>query len=428
MKSPDRPPVPPLTDAAVSRIERGVFANLDREAAEQRLLPARAARPRRRWPAVAVTSAALAAMVVLGVRQLRRPSEGPARGARIATATSPSHLTLEGAAVDVAPASAIDFVDDRDGATVIRLDRGSVTCEVAPRGTRPPFVVEAGATRVKVIGTRFGVTRIGDHARVWVVHGTVEVGDEGLTQLVHAGEQYLPGAGAGAGTVTARADPRRDEAPPGGAVTPGPPPTVPSPDPTPARAASAVAPPLSVPPHASPAPPPSTPAYAEAPAVGISGGARPPSLPERRHRTAAPTQLALRAPPASRPERSAPAMPTPAAAAEAPPAAVVARPPTPPAAPPPGAALRERFEAAAGLELRDPAAAFRIYRELAGGSGPWAANALFAQARLSAERGQREAARGLLAGYLERFPRGPNADDARALLTRLTGRSDGSRR
>ena len=88
------------------------------------------------------------------------------------------------------------------------------------------------------------------------------------------------------------------------------------------------------------------------------------------------------------------------------------------------AALRERFESAAALEVRDPLVAARIYRELASGSGPWAANALFAEARLWAERGQREAARALLSAYLDRFPGGPNAADARALLIRLKGGLD----
>ena len=90
--------------------------------------------------------------------------------------------------------------------------------------------------------------------------------------------------------------------------------------------------------------------------------------------------------------------------------------------------LRERFQSAVALEVRDPLAAARIYRELASGSGPWAANALFAEARLSTERGQPDAAQALLSLYLERFPSGPNADDARALLGRLRGGAGGSLR
>ena len=113
---------------------------------------------------------------------------------------------------------------------------------------------------------------------------------------------------------------------------------------------------------------------------------------------------------------------------EPPPLATVVQASAAPSTPPPpavtSAVLRERFESAAALEVRDPLAAARIYRELASGSGPWAANALFAEARLSAERGQREAARASLSAYLDRFPGGPNAADARALLIRLKGGLD----
>ncbi len=192
----EQPPVPPLADAAVARIERGVFAALDRDAAEQRAS--------RRWPvmhrwrwAVVAGAAAMAALATWGMRTWWRVPGSLAHGARIATATSPSHLTVEGAAIDVAPASAVTFApgdDEGDGATVIRLERGSVTCEVAPRAGRAPFVVEAGTTRVTVVGTRFAVTRVGDRAQVSVVHGTVQVDDDGVTRLVHAGERYLPGA------------------------------------------------------------------------------------------------------------------------------------------------------------------------------------------------------------------------------------------
>ena len=197
----DQPPVPPLGEAAVSRVERGVFAALDRDAAERAADWGPVSRPRWRGRAVVVSASVLAALAVLGVRQLWRAPGLPAHGARVATATSPSHVTVEGAALDVAPSSAITFADERDGATVVRLERGTVTCEVAPRGSRAPFVVEAGTTRVTVVGTRFGVTRVGDRAEVWVTHGTVEVGDDGVTQLVHAGERYVPGPAGLADTV-----------------------------------------------------------------------------------------------------------------------------------------------------------------------------------------------------------------------------------
>jgi hypothetical protein len=96
-----------------------------------------------------------------------------------------------------------------------------------------------------------------------------------------------------------------------------------------------------------------------------------------------------------------------------PPAAAPATPqPTP-------SAEQERFEWATRLEGRDPDAALRVYRELSGGDGAWAANGLFAAARLEAERGHVQSARTLLESYLRRFPSGQNGDDVRELLARL---------
>jgi hypothetical protein len=77
---------------------------------------------------------------------------------------------------------------------------------------------------------------------------------------------------------------------------------------------------------------------------------------------------------------------------------------------------KQRYEKAARLEATDPAAAIAIYHELARGKSPWAANALFAQARLELDRGHRREAARLLRAYLQRHPGGHNAADARALL------------
>ena len=78
-----------------------------------------------------------------------------------------------------------------------------------------------------------------------------------------------------------------------------------------------------------------------------------------------------------------------------------------------------RYERAARLEASRPASALAIYDRLARGRGPWAANALFAQARLELELGHRDRARRLLGSYLARHPRGANAEDARQLLAKL---------
>ena len=101
-----------------------------------------------------------------------------------------------------------------------------------------------------------------------------------------------------------------------------------------------------------------------------------------------------------------------------------ARPPHPKA---PGTSIASRarpssqavFEQATALERSDPARASQLYRALESGGDSWAQNALYARGRLAASRGNPVEARRLLEQYLERFPRGSNAEDARAVLRRL---------
>jgi hypothetical protein len=82
-----------------------------------------------------------------------------------------------------------------------------------------------------------------------------------------------------------------------------------------------------------------------------------------------------------------------------------------------------KFAAATAIEAGAPDAALAEYRRLAAGNGPWAANALYAAARLLYERRDDDGARTALEEYLHRYPHGPNAADARALITRLHGGS-----
>jgi hypothetical protein len=79
-------------------------------------------------------------------------------------------------------------------------------------------------------------------------------------------------------------------------------------------------------------------------------------------------------------------------------------------------AARELYERAASLEASEPDKARALYSEIIEQGGPWAANALFAQARLELELGNRERASALLRTYLQRHPHGANAADARRLL------------
>lgn len=87
--------------------------------------------------------------------------------------------------------------------------------------------------------------------------------------------------------------------------------------------------------------------------------------------------------------------------------------------PEPELSAREQYERALAEESTQPEAALATYQALATGSDAWAMNALFAESRLTLERGDRERAKTLLDEYIARFPSGPNAGDARALRARL---------
>jgi len=316
--------VEPLSDARWSKIERSLFEKLERGEGASAPESHEDAKPRRPWRAAALAIAAIAAAVVVffGVKTWwLAPGAGMAANpSRIVTGASDSHLALGETSIDVGPDSALLVSGDDDHGVLLVLDRGKVTCEVAPRRGRPPFVVQAGGVRVRVIGTRFTVTRNGDDARVDVAHGTVEVSARGAVTLVHDGETW-PGESASAAAPTAAPQ----------AAAPAPQPTVSADEPAPAP------------------------------------------------------QLAAK-PAASKPDALTP---------------------------------QQLFEQATKLESRDPSRAIGIYRQLASSGGAWAMNALFAWGRLEADRGNRGEARRILGDYLARYPKGPNAADARALLERM---------
>lgn len=95
-----------------------------------------------------------------------------------------------------------------------------------------------------------------------------------------------------------------------------------------------------------------------------------------------------------------------------------------PAAPPPPApaetsTLAAEFAAAAALESSSPQQALSRYLALAKRADRWGRNALFAAARLALDVGERARAAELARTYLRRFPDGPNAPDAQALLDSL---------
>lgn len=79
-----------------------------------------------------------------------------------------------------------------------------------------------------------------------------------------------------------------------------------------------------------------------------------------------------------------------------------------------------KFRFLSSIERKDPARAIEGYLELSQGNSEWSANALYAAGRLAFDRAEKRA-RTFLTIYLQRFPKGRNAEDARQLLNRLDG-------
>jgi len=79
---------------------------------------------------------------------------------------------------------------------------------------------------------------------------------------------------------------------------------------------------------------------------------------------------------------------------------------------------RVEYDRLAALEARSPDAALKGYMLLGRGNSRWAAPALYAAARLAVDR-RDPRAETFLGIYLQRFPDGANAADARKLLGRL---------
>jgi hypothetical protein len=321
-----KPPVEPLSRAAWDRVEARLFERL---AAGEHLaeapVPVAARRPARLWLGVAAFAAAAAALALtwpLSPRAVPLASDTtvarapvasqplPRDMAHIVTNGAPTRTTIGEATLILGAESEVHVGGADESGWLVRLDRGEVDCEVAPRNGRPPFIVQAGETRVTVVGTRFSVVREGSAARVRVREGHVQVAS-GANQLrLGAGEEW---------------------------------PSEP-----------AVKPPDQPPAPADPSPPAN------------------PLVRKARHAHAAT----------------------------------------------PG----DRFEKAARLEAADPEAALGMYRSLGKGKGRWAANALYAEARLELERGKPDRARAVLRRYLKRYPSGQNASDVRSMLDRIDGR------
>src|SRR5262245_58756031 len=177
--------IPPLSEQSWARIERGVFAALDAEA-EPRAAPRRA----KLWLGlILIVPAAAAGMFLARVLSPPRPPDPTV--ARVVTGgAAGSRYSVGEATLAVAPEAVLIVSGDDEHGVVVLLERGRVDCEVSPRGRRPPFVLQAGDLRARVLGTSFSARRIGDGARIDVRHGVVEVTAPGRHVILHDGQTF----------------------------------------------------------------------------------------------------------------------------------------------------------------------------------------------------------------------------------------------
>jgi transmembrane sensor len=203
------PPVEPMSDLAWARVERGMWARLDHAPA---VVPAK-----RRWVWLAVPAMAAAAAVVIAVLALREgpsptlPSPAPVAStelSRVVSGASPSSITFADAHIALDANSALVLTSEGTSPATL-LERGAAWFTVAPRADRPAFIVRAGDTAVRVIGTRFRVARSDERISVEVEHGLVEVVFRGTTARVGPAQQWSsehPGEVEAAAVQTARVE------------------------------------------------------------------------------------------------------------------------------------------------------------------------------------------------------------------------------
>jgi hypothetical protein len=361
--------VEPLPESRWAKIGRALFERVGlKSAPSSSEVPARPSSRSALRPFL-LAAAGVAAAAVIGWSYHPGPGrsvDDVIRPSHIVTGATGSLLVVGENSVAVSPESAVVVSGNEERGILAVVERGRVTFGVAPRLGRPPFVVQAGEVGVRVVGTRFAVTRVGDGARVDVEHGVVEVASAGTMVELRDGQTWQSGtAREASSTAVAVASP-----PASGNGTA---------EPAPAVAAEDSA----------------LPRVAPTPAAG--------PLPTPAHETRPRTMPAT----ASAPQPSATPIPAPAAPSPALQAVVESTSP------------QSQFEQAERCERTDPTRALEMYRAVAAESGPWAMNALFAAGRLQAERGARSQARALLGDYVARYPQGPNASDARRMLDRL---------
>jgi len=176
------PPVEPLSDIAWARVERELWARVEDAA------PVAPRTRTRSWIAITGSIVAVAAVVAIVLATRSGGGELDASPARVVSGAAPSSVSFGDAHVTLDPETAVVMSRDLDAPSAL-LERGAAWFTIAPR-RGAPFVVVAGDTIVRVVGTRFRVARYLERATVEVEHGLVEVQFRGTKVVLRADQSW----------------------------------------------------------------------------------------------------------------------------------------------------------------------------------------------------------------------------------------------
>lgn len=180
-----------LNSAQWQEVEEAVFAELDADPPND----APVAKPRRSragtFGAVALAAAA-AGLALVGARAWPSQEPIPARTTSTHFQGGPegAELALEDVHLALGTNAHGVVVGGSERGWVVALEGGLVEFTVAPRESRPSFVVQADNVRVEVVGTQFAVNRRPDRVDVEVLEGVVRVVVAGQATLLRQGESW----------------------------------------------------------------------------------------------------------------------------------------------------------------------------------------------------------------------------------------------
>ena len=186
----------PASDSRRDQIERKVFEQLAALRIADRVDAVVPAERHHRawvgWLAVATVVATACVVLVIAVGGHDDvPVQLPVSPSFVQTPVGgSSRFTVADAVIDAGSDTSVRVQQDPTGGVALVLSRGSVDCDVEPRGERPPFRVVAGDVTVVVVGTRFTVSRHDANVRVEVARGKVSVTSPSGERFVAVGEVW----------------------------------------------------------------------------------------------------------------------------------------------------------------------------------------------------------------------------------------------